>query len=860
MGKFLVRQRFSIKAFLLGGVAIPCLTAYFTDSAYANPSNFVDYSLSATSGSADTTQGNPIEGTPQPAAPSSQAPTSGFFSRLARALTLDSSPDGTTAVSPAVSPEIPQEISSDPLAPHPLRVTIPDVHALSKPGHFHPPIPLVGNGVNPAAGTPSSSETPPTAPRTNKPIPATLPLSPPPVETPVSARIASGMDSSSIDADIPLPPDTPASQPPAALPPPAAIPTPTATHSAINPVVPLSRVVGNTAWPTANTQGSTSTVSGMPDGETNGLAKIVSAVGLGGDQPPPPNADNVVDNVPVEALPAEKPLISTSEPVVENNEPKPLPPLPAPLPEAASNNPMPAPAAMDEPVSPPPNLLPAPVTEAAPLPWSGNTSPAPVPQAMDEPASPAPSSLPATATETAPLPWSDNTSSAPAATSLPPAPDQTASTAPLPPNVPAYAIKRWTGPDAVRVEDLPPSISKKPVQSQPAPAAEIANPITPPDIKPALPQLPPVAETAPSVTPTDVNPIAPEPAPAAEIMPTAAQPEAIPAPLIARPEVASAPDTNPLPPPPPAPVENPLPAYNKPATEPEKPIIQPEPAIKPLPEPVYIEKPAPVAEPAPPRKELSADTKKILSKIPSHPMPDMDDFASPIAIDHAKTVPQLDKSPIPNDDVKSHESVGIKVEVKAPKMNLDYELEKAYEASIAGRSDAAIITYKNVLEVDPNNKNALFGLATTYHRAGQLDLARPLYARLLSVDPNHRDGLNNFLVLLADEAPEEALSQLQKLQMSNPGFSPIPAQIAIIDEKLGHLDQAAESMQHAIELAPENLTYRYNLAVMLDRQHRYKEAADLYRQIIQAYQRGERTPGNIEKIQQRLTFISSNRP
>ncbi len=130
----------------------------------------------------------------------------------------------------------------------------------------------------------------------------------------------------------------------------------------------------------------------------------------------------------------------------------------------------------------------------------------------------------------------------------------------------------------------------------------------------------------------------------------------------------------------------------------------------------------------------------------------------------------------------------------------------------------------------------------------------------LAIDPNNRDGLNNFLVLLADEAPDEALTQMEALEVRNPEFSPIPAQMAVIYEKLGDLDKAGEKMFRAVELSPENMTYRYNLAIMLDKQRKYEEAAKLYAQIVKAYQRGEVTPGNIEKIQQRLTFISSNRP
>jgi tetratricopeptide (TPR) repeat protein len=262
------------------------------------------------------------------------------------------------------------------------------------------------------------------------------------------------------------------------------------------------------------------------------------------------------------------------------------------------------------------------------------------------------------------------------------------------------------------------------------------------------------------------------------------------------------------------------------------------------------------AETSEPEREVSPQSKEILNKIPAYPVKNKKIDRKPITISHAKD------TPIPNRGIDSttHESMGIKIKVKTPKINVDYELEKAYSAMISGRADAAIMLYKNVLDADPTNKNALFGLATLYHRANQLELARPLYAKLLEIDPHHRDGLNNFLVLIADEAPEDALKQLRVLQESSPEFSPIPAQIALIYRKLGDMDKASEHMVRAIQLEPENLTYRYNFAILLDKQRKYDEAAELYRQIVQAYHRGEAIPGNIQKIQQRLTFISSNRP
>ena len=262
-----------------------------------------------------------------------------------------------------------------------------------------------------------------------------------------------------------------------------------------------------------------------------------------------------------------------------------------------------------------------------------------------------------------------------------------------------------------------------------------------------------------------------------------------------------------------------------------------------------------------PEPALSSESKKIVTKIPANIDKPKKAPEGPLNVEHGRDTEYISAtaSATGPTDTATHESMGIKIEIKRPVMNLNYELEKAYNALISGQADEAIKIYKNVLANAPDNKLALFGLATTYHRAGQIDLARPLYGKLLALDPDNRDALNNFLVLLADESPQEALAQLEKLEERNPAFSPIPAQMAVIYQKLGDSEKASEKMFKAISLAPENLTYRYNLAIMLDKQHKYDEAAKLYRQILEAHLRGQVIPGDSTKIQERLTFISSNR-
>lgn len=494
---------------------------------------------------------------------------------------------------------------------------------------------------------------------------------------------------------------------------------------------------------------------------------------------PPPGSDVALNNiVPQLPLPPDKqqlaaltpaagsdaPLIPLSDLPPDTSPPPPSPPKPAtaPLPPVAA-----APLSTPPPIAMPP-LPSTPIPEAQPPSTTEDITPHP--EKRKPKAKAVPKALEAKKTGMPPLLG---------ASVLPPPPSIAAApvaTTGLPPNVPAYAVQHWSGPDAITADAtaaLPPSVLA------PIPLLSI-----------------PKQETS------------------AEKMP--------PVPTSPAPPVAQA-DTRPLP------------ALNAPvATE--------------------------AADATEPKRMLSDESKQIVHKLETRPRPKQPSAAKPVLIDHSRDLTGLDQKSATVDKAVSHETQGVKIEIKPATVNYDYELDKAYTALIGGQSEIAIGIYKRVLDNNPTNKNALFGLATAYHRAGQIDLARPIYARLLAVDPGNSDGLNNFLVLLADEAPEEALVELQKLADRNPQYSALPAQIAVIYQKLGMYDKAGDYMLRAMAMAPENITYRYNFAIMLDKQKKYDEAAKLYRQIVQAYQRGEVIPGNIQKIQQRLTFISSNRP
>lgn len=190
-------------------------------------------------------------------------------------------------------------------------------------------------------------------------------------------------------------------------------------------------------------------------------------------------------------------------------------------------------------------------------------------------------------------------------------------------------------------------------------------------------------------------------------------------------------------------------------------------------------------------------------------------------------------------------------------INVAEKMDEAYRALLSGQISASITIYKSILSQHPDNKNAQFGLATAYHRNSQFEQAREIYTEILKANPNDKEALNNFLVLVAEEAPESALIELQKLERINSDFSPIPAQIAMINLKLNNPKKAERYLRRAVILSPDNITYKYNLAITSDRLGKYDQAIRLYRQIVEAVEHGGIIPGSLEQIKTRLSFLES---
>ncbi len=256
-------------------------------------------------------------------------------------------------------------------------------------------------------------------------------------------------------------------------------------------------------------------------------------------------------------------------------------------------------------------------------------------------------------------------------------------------------------------------------------------------------------------------------------------------------------------------------------------------------------------------KQLPVDTKEMLDKIPADTLKDPAkslQVINPVAITHGATA-----DPFPAPDEKVDETigadVGLNINVTNRKDHVPTKLEMAYDALMSGQIEGAVALYKQVVEADPQNKQGLFGLATSYHRSGQLSDARATYIDLLKIYPDYWPAMNNFLVLAGEEAPENALKELRELEQINPEFSPIAAQIGMVYVQLGRMQDAVKYLSRAVILAPDNLGYRYNLAVILDHAGYKSQAVRLYQQLLAEEEQGKDLPESRERIMERMAFI-----
>ncbi len=181
----------------------------------------------------------------------------------------------------------------------------------------------------------------------------------------------------------------------------------------------------------------------------------------------------------------------------------------------------------------------------------------------------------------------------------------------------------------------------------------------------------------------------------------------------------------------------------------------------------------------------------------------------------------------------------VEIIVSDSKINNFNILEKerlAYNANLIGQYEVAVEIYKQILKDDPENFYAKFSLAIVYQKIGQYRQAKALYYQLLKTNPENREEIvGNLLAILVEESPRDSIYLLSRLTIENPKSAFILAQGAIAYDKIKNYEQAKLLLERAVLLDQDNISYKYNLAVIYDKTNEFEKALELYIDVAKNY-------------------------
>lgn len=152
----------------------------------------------------------------------------------------------------------------------------------------------------------------------------------------------------------------------------------------------------------------------------------------------------------------------------------------------------------------------------------------------------------------------------------------------------------------------------------------------------------------------------------------------------------------------------------------------------------------------------------------------------------------------------------------------------AYQAFMAGDDATASRLYRQLLQAEPRNVDALLGLAATAARQENVDEAARHYMRVLELEPKNSIAQAGIIALVGQADPVAAESRLKSLLAQQPDAAYLHAALGGIYAEQNQWPSAQQAYFQAFRLDPASAEYAFNLAVSLDQMGKPDIALDYY--------------------------------
>ncbi|HSC73361.1 MAG TPA: tetratricopeptide repeat protein [Gaiellaceae bacterium] len=166
-------------------------------------------------------------------------------------------------------------------------------------------------------------------------------------------------------------------------------------------------------------------------------------------------------------------------------------------------------------------------------------------------------------------------------------------------------------------------------------------------------------------------------------------------------------------------------------------------------------------------------------------------------------------------------------------MTLDEAVSVAIALQQAQQWAAAADIYRTVLDVAPDNADALHFSGVLAHQQGRSDEAVALIERSLELEPERADWHSNLGIVLQDGLRlDDAAAAYRRAIDLDPGHANAHSNLGVVLRAQGEAAGAEVAYRAAIRIDPEHPDAYHNLGVLLNAQGRPREAALCFSKVI----------------------------
>lgn len=186
------------------------------------------------------------------------------------------------------------------------------------------------------------------------------------------------------------------------------------------------------------------------------------------------------------------------------------------------------------------------------------------------------------------------------------------------------------------------------------------------------------------------------------------------------------------------------------------------------------------------------------------------------------------------------------IRISTAKLTLNPSLARGYAAYMAGDYAAAGSEYRQVLESEAKNIDALHGIAAIALRRGQADVAEEYFLRAIEANPQDALAQAGLIGLRGQSDPLQAETRLKTLLAAQPELPFLNLALGSLYARQNRWNEAQAAFFKATRAEPDNPDILFNLAVSLDQMHQPQLALQYYRQALAA---AANRPASFDKAQ-----------